>query len=76
MTTIIENIEILEAVTTIPLIIWRKFKRPMPGLFERVVELNPELVNDDYYLPVGSILKLPVDTDPQPVTATPVRLWD
>ena len=76
MTTIIENIEITEGETTISKIIWRKFKRPMPGLIERVVELNYDLVEDGYYLAVGSILKLPVDTDPEPVSAAPVRLWN
>lgn len=76
MTTVIESVEITEGETTISKIIWRKFKRPMPGLLERVVVLNYDLVEDGYYLPVGSVLQLPIDTDPEPETSVPVRLWD
>ena len=46
---------------TISRIIWRRFRRPMYGLHERVLDLNPGLAEAGVILPLGTVFLLPVD---------------
>lgn len=61
---------------TASLLVWRRFKKPMPGLVERIYALNPGLAESGPFLPVGAEFLLPIpaaSTGEQDVT--PVRLW-
>lgn len=60
------------------LILWQRFRRPMPGLFERVMDLhqNQHLEHSGFtILPIGTVVTIPIEE--QPVTREPVTsLWD
>jgi phage tail protein X len=60
----------------IDLMIWRRFRRPMPGLVERVLDLNPGLADLGPLLPAGTRVSIPVDTPSGPATLPVVKLWD
>lgn len=61
---------------TASLIVWRRFKRAMPGVVERLYELNPGLADFGVIIPIGAVIKIPIpaagSTTPE---VTPVRLW-
>ena len=60
------------------LIIWQRFLRPMPGLFERMMDLpaNQHLEHSGFViLPIGTVVTIPIEE--QPATQAPViSLWD
>ena len=60
---------------TVSLIVWRRFKRPMPGLVEAIHDLNPGLADLGTYLPVGTVFSMPIPTPRAPVLLDPIRLW-
>jgi len=60
MTTVVETVTVEGELLTVSLIVWRRFKRPMPGLVEAIHDLNPGLANLGNYLPVGTVLAMPV----------------
>ena len=61
---------------TVPLILWRKFRGPRPGLLERTLALNPGLAGAGPRLPVATAFLLPVDRPTAPVRQTNlVTLW-
>ncbi len=72
-----ETIKVAGEGITVDLLIWRRFRKPQPGLVEQVLALNPGLAGLGPNLPVGTPVILPVIPD---ATATPVRalvqLWD
>lgn len=76
MTTTFEEYEVKSEGFTISRIIWRRFKKPMLGMHERILELNQGLAARGPELPVGTKLIIPID----PPAATPnrevVQLWD
>jgi phage tail protein X len=74
MSETIETITIQGEGITASLLVWRWFKRPMPGLVERVYELNPRLPLVGPVLPVGTVLRLPVPVTKAEPDVTPVRL--
>ncbi len=61
---------------TISKIIWRRFKKPMLGMHERVLALNPGLAAKGPELPEGTVIRIPID----PPSTTPgrevIQLWD
>lgn len=62
---------------TLDLIAWRRFKKPDPGLVERMIALNPTVAAQGILLPFGSVVIIPVDAPAdQPKEVTAVRLWD
>lgn len=74
---ITETVTIADDEATIDLILFRRFKRPTPGLFERVLDLNRDIAEPGQFLAVGSKLVLPVDApNESPVEIVAVRLWD
>ena len=75
MTQTIETITIQGEAITASLLVWRRFKRPMLGLVERVYALNPRLALMGAVLPVGTVLRLPVPVTRTEPDITPVRLW-
>ena len=73
--------EITETITvegdglTVPLIVWRRFLRPMPGLVEKVYHINPGLADLGPILPVGVKFKLPILILQNQDFKEPIRLW-
>lgn len=62
---------------SVDLIVFRRFRRPMPGLVERILDLNPGLAELGPYLPVGTVVEIPIDApNREPVEEEAVRLWD
>ncbi|OCC05099.1 phage tail protein [Labrys sp. WJW] len=61
----------------VDLILWRRFKRVVPGLLERTLAANEGLADLGPILPVGTVFKIPIEA---PDVVTPrrpaVRLWD
>lgn len=63
---------------TVPRLIWRRFKRPMPGYLEKVLDFNQGL-SASVTIPVGTVVAFPLDPlveTPKSRKAEAVRLWD
>ena len=75
---ILETYTIEAQGITVSRLVWRRFRRPMPGVIEKVYDLNRGLADLPSELPVGTTLVIPVETTGQsPVAeAEPVQLWD
>lgn len=75
MTTITETVTVQGDGLTVPLIVWRRFKRPMPGLVEEVYATNPGLADLGETLPLGTVFALPIPI-PRPVEKLDaIKLW-
>lgn len=75
MTT--ESLTVNGEGVTLDQLVWRKFHRPIPGLVEQVLGLNPGLAQLGPYLPVGTRVVLPILQEAsQPVTREVIQLWD
>ena len=63
---------------SVDLVLWQRFRRPMPGLFERLIDLpqNQHLEHSGFtILPIGTTVTIPIEE--QPATQAPViSLWD
>lgn len=72
----IESITVTGEGLTVSLLVWRRFRKQMPGLIERVYDVNPGLSKSGAFLPLGAVVLMPV---PPPssnvVDVEPVRLW-
>lgn len=75
MTVVTEPITVTSENVTLSLIVWRRFKKAMPGLVEQTLELNPALADLGPFLPVGTTFNLPIPAEKQNVDINPVRLW-
>jgi phage tail protein X len=75
MSEVIERITVEGDAITLSLLVWRRFRRPMPGLVETTLDNNPELANLGPVLPVGTVIDLHVPTPREPQLLDPVRLW-
>lgn len=58
------------------LMVWRRFRRPTPGLVERVLDSNPGLADLGPLLPAGTRLTIPIDIPTGPAVRPIVKLWD
>ncbi len=72
---IVERVTVAGEFITVSLIIWRRFRRPMPGLVEQILDLNPGLAELGPCLPVGTTFDMPVPTPREPAIMDPVKLW-
>ncbi|PYF05050.1 phage tail protein X [Rhodopseudomonas faecalis] len=72
MTT--EDVTVKSEGMTVSRMIWRRYRRRMPGLAEQVFAINPGLAAVSPILPVGTTFKMPVVSD-QPQTVKVIRLW-
>ena len=74
----LEILTVTKELTTLDLLLWRRFKRDVPGLVEKTFAMNPDIVFDNEYLKLGRQIK--VETPPpetQGRAATPViSLYD
>jgi len=58
-------------------LVWRKFRRAVPGLVEQVLALNPGLAQLGPILPVGTVVVVPVLASAQETPAREIiQLWD
>jgi len=72
---IIEPVTVEGEFITVSLIVWRRFKRPMPGLVEQIHDINPGLADLGAFLPVGTTFDMPVSTPREPAILDPIKLW-
>lgn len=72
---LVEKVTVMGEDLTVSLICWRRFKRPMPGLVELTLDINPGLAELGHYLPVGTVFLLPIPAPRKPVVLDPVKLW-
>ena len=75
MTGIVESVTVEGEFLTVSLIVWRRFRRPMPGLVEAIHDINPGLADLGPFLPVGTRFDMPIPTPRAPVLLDPIRLW-
>jgi phage tail protein X len=70
-----EKITVMGENLTVSLIVWRRFKRPMPGLVEQTLDINQDLADAGYHLPIGTEFLLPIPTPRPQVVLEPIKLW-
>jgi phage tail protein X len=77
MTAVIERVRVMADFSTLSLMIWRRFQRPMPGLVEDTLARNPGLADLDLFLPVGTEFDLKIETarDERAAIQEPITLW-
>lgn len=75
MTPVVETVTVEGELLTVSLSVWRRFKRPMPGLVEAIHDRNPGLADLGTYLPVGTTFAMPTPTPRAPILLEPIRLW-
>ena len=75
MSEVIERVTVEGDGITVSLLVWRRFRRPMPGLLEQILDRNPGLAGAGTELPVGTVLDIPVPTPREPQLLDPIRLW-
>lgn len=69
----IETLEVVAEMTTLDLLLWRRFRREVEGLVEDTLRRNPGLAQMGVHLPVG--LKVMVATPaPEPRGRAAVRV--
>jgi len=61
---------------TVDAIIWQRYRRRTPRLFEQTLELNPGLAELGPMIPHGTTLRIPLLPPPAERQVTVVRLWD
>jgi len=75
--TTIEPVTIEAEGISVAGLIWRRFHRPMPGLVEATLALNSGLAALGEYLPVGTVVQIPIPPkQQQEPELKPARLWD
>lgn len=57
-------------------LLWRRFRRPTPGLVERVLDINPGLAAMGAWLLAGTSIRVPIDQPSAPAVVAVVKLWD
>lgn len=63
-------------------LVWRRYRRPTPGVVEYFLDINPEIARgfrDSPFLPVGAVVKMPIFKEylgkGQPSLMQQVRLY-
>lgn len=75
MDQVIETITVEGDGLTVATLVWRRFKRPMPGLVEVIYDLNPGLADLSQTLPVGTSFDMPIPIPREQQVLDPIRLW-
>ena len=75
MDQVIETVAVEGDELTVSVIVWRRFKRPMPGLVEAIYDLNPALADLGQTLPVGTSFDMPIPIPREQQVLDPIRLW-
>lgn len=71
----IERVKVEGDGLTVSLIVWRRFRRPMPGLVEAIYAANPGLAGHGPVLPLGAAFDMPVPPPPDRTVRPAIRLW-
>ena len=73
----IERVGISGDRITLSLLVWRRFRRPMPGYVEATLALNPGLAGLGFFIPIGTAVDLPIpqqtETNSEPKAR--ISLW-
>lgn len=73
----LEDVTVESEGVTVALIVWQRVRRPVAGLVEATLAANPGLADLGDFLPVGTVVRLPVPPPEQRTPrVTPTRLWD
>ena len=56
-------------------IIFRRYRRPTPGLVEATFDINPGLSFLGPFIPHGTVIKIPIDTPATPQQVALRKLW-
>ena len=75
MDPVIETVTVKGDRLTVSAIVWRRFKRPMPGLVEAIYNLNPGLADLGQSLPVGTSFDMLIPIPREQQVLDPIRLW-
>ena len=69
----IETLEVVAEHTTLDLLLWRRFRREVPGLVEETLRRNPGLAATGVFLPIGMAVTVQTPA-PEPRGRTAVQL--
>ena len=75
MEQVVETVTVGGDGLTLSLIVWRRFHRPMPGLVEQILDLNPGFADYGEVLPVGVTFEMPIPIPRERQVLDPIRLW-
>jgi phage tail protein X len=62
---------------TLSRLVWNRFHQPVPGLVEKIMDLNTNIADFGEYMPVGFEITVPIEpslSDVAPVER--IALWD
>jgi len=65
----------VESPLPLDLILWRRYRRRVPGLLERTLDINQGLAACGAFIPAGTVITVPVDTPAAQTQRPLVRLW-
>lgn len=72
----IETITVAGYGLTLSKIVWRRFRKPMPGVVEKTLNATPGLSAKGPILPLGTVINLVVPGEaPTTPSRAVVRLW-
>lgn len=75
---VIERLTVVSPFATVALMVWLRFKRPMPGIVEDALERNKGLAELGHVLPIGTQFDIRVDMEAAQADAGAqevIRLW-
>ncbi|HVX58055.1 MAG TPA: tail protein X [Candidatus Saccharimonadales bacterium] len=76
-----ELVQITGDGVTADLIIWRRYRRPAPGILEIMLDSNPQLAYVHRYtpfIPPGTYVRIPIDPDilaGKPTSSQMTNVW-
>lgn len=78
MSDSVENLTVPHDGMTLSALLWRRFRRPVPGLLGQVYDANPRLARLSEALPRGTEVIVPVAADrrDEVEVVKPITLWD
>jgi phage tail protein X len=75
MEQVIEPVTVAGDALTVSLIVWRRFRRAMPGLVDQIYDMNVGLADLGPILPVGTTFNMPIPIPRAQQMLAPIRLW-
>ncbi|MBN9033311.1 MAG: hypothetical protein BGO05_05520 [Rhizobiales bacterium 63-7] len=75
MTETIEQITVTGRFLSVSRLVWNRFKKPMTGMAERIYDMNQGLADAGEFIPVGTVVAVPIPLPKGYEDITPIRLW-
>lgn len=75
MADLTERITVRGDGITLSRLLWRRFRRPVPGLLERTLDANPGLADVGPFLPLGTVVTVPLPKADEAPVLDPIKLW-